>query len=910
MMQLHKFNLKKFCYFLIATAFSIAITRNCEAHNISAFEIYSTLTTDTIPKIKKDSLSVLPNSNLTQLNDTIPAGDSLKQLQNDTVIQTVDTFHLKLSKDTLDAPVDYQASDSGVLLVKEKKFLLYGSTKTTYRDIVLTAPMVELDQQTNILTAIASKDSLGTMITRAEFTQGTEGFQSDTIRYNFKTKRGLTTNTFTKQSEMFVNAPYIKKVNDSVAFAKRVTMTTCDLDVPHFGFVANKAEFVTNKVAVTGPVHPEFEGVPIPIYLPFGIFPLKSGRHSGLLQPTFTVNEQFGLGLEGLGYYHVLNDYTDIKFLANIYSYGGWTASIIPTYRKLYHYNGALNLSIQHTKIAFKGDPDYSLTKGFQISWSHSIDPKVHRGMNFSANVQAGSTKFNQYVVNNPMKNFQNQMSSSIAFSKSWQGRYNLTLSANHNQNNYTHLINVILPDAGFTVSTLYPFQRKDGVGTQKWWEKIGVGYSTVVRNQVSFYDLDTVDHSLKHILDTLQWGARHSFPISMSLPPLGPLIVSPFISYEETWLTHRIQRTWDGVNKKVDTISNVKGLFIDRQMSYGIGFNTSIYGLFSFKKGKVQIRHVIRPTFNMNYKPNLSRRFYDVIQIDSLGHRQPLPQVAGNNNLFSGYGYGRFGGITFGVDNNLEMKKRGKKDTVAKKIRLIEGFGFTSGYNFLQDSMRLSPFNLYFRTTLFEKLSISAQGLYSPYAPDSNGYDTRQYVWQQSHFRLGRLRSGSVSMSTSFQSKPRDPKKTNTQNQPRGNQITDPSLQGDEQRMQQYINQNPAEYVDFNIPWSLSLSYSLVFNRIYRKGKYNTNVTSNLSFNNTFSLTPKWMFTTSGYYDVGKLQLNMFTMSVSRDLHCWQLSINITPIGNYKYFNISISPKSAILQDLRVNRTRYFYNY
>jgi lipopolysaccharide assembly outer membrane protein LptD (OstA) len=928
MTKLYKFSLKKICYSLVAIAFSIAITRNSEARNISSAEIYSTLTTDTIPKAKKDSLVVHTQADSILLNDTIPVNDSLHRLQNDSLIQAVDTFHLKLSKDTLDAPVEYEASDSGVLLVKEKKFLLYGKTKTTYKDINLTAPKVVLDQQTNILTAIAARDSVGNIIARAQFQQGTEGFQSDTIRYNFKTKRGLTMNTFTKQSEMFVNAPYIKKVNDSIAFAKHVTMTTCDLDDPHFGFVAAKAEFVTGKVAVTGPIHPEFEGVPLPIYLPFGVFPLKSGRHSGFLAPQFAATEQFGIGLEGLGYYHVLNDYMDVKLLTNIYSYGGWSAMVIPTYRKLYHYNGSLNFSIQRTKIAFKGDPDYALTKSFQISWNHSVDPKAARGTNFSANVNAGSTRFNQYVVNNPFRNFNNIMNSSIAYSKTWKGKpYNLTMSANHSQNSVDHLVNVTLPDAGFTVSTLYPFEKKDRAGAAKWYEKVGIGYSTVARNQISFYDADSIDvtvnnsihkvpvnKSLGHLLDTMQWGAQHRFPISMSLPPLGPLIVSPFVSYEETWLTHRMRRRWDSAANKIDTISNVKGLFIDRQMSYGIGFNTSVYGLFPFKKGKVLIRHVMRPTFNMNYKPNMSKKFYDVIPTDSLSakldRRQPIPQVAGNNNLFSGYGYGTFGGITFGVDNNLEMKKKGRKDTVAKKIRLIEGFGFTSGYNFLQDSMQLSPFNLYFRTTLFEKLSISAQGLYSPYAQDSvTGQDTRQYVWQGDRFRLGRLRSGSVSMSTSFQSKPRDEKKAKTETPNNGTKITDPSVLGDEQRMQQYVNRNPTEFVDFNIPWSLSISYSLFFSRSIQYGLKKTNVTSNMSFNNTFSLTPKWMFTTSGYYDLGEMKLNSFTFSVSRDMHCWQLSVNVTPIGITKYFNITISPKSGILQDLKVNRTRYFYS-
>ena len=911
MIKLNKFSLKKICYFSIAIAFSIAITRNTQARNISDREIYSTLTTDTIPKPKKDSVVPHRGNDSTRLNDTLSQLDTARRPGADTTLQKVDTFHLKMSKDTLDAPVDYEASDSGVLLVKEKKFLLYGKTKTTYKDIVLTAPKVSLDQQTNVLTAYSGRDSLGNTIARAQFQQGSEGFQSDTIQYNFKTKRGLTRNTYTKQSELFVNAPYIKKVNDSIAFAKHVTMTTCDLDDPHFGFVANRAEFVTNKIAVTGPVHPEFEGVPVPLYLPFGIFPLKSGRHSGFLAPQFAVTEQFGIGLEGLGYYHVLNDYMDVKLLTNIYSYGGWSASVIPTYTKRYHYRGAFNLSLQHTKINFKGDPDYALTKTFNISWNHSIDPKAARGTNFSANVNAGSTKYNQYVVNNPFRNFNNQLSSSIAYSKTWKGKpYNLTLTANHNQNNNTHLINLMLPDAGFTVSTLYPFENRERAGTPKWYEKIGVGYSMVARNQLSFYD--TAKTSLSRLLDTVQWGAQHRFPISTSLPPLGPLIVSPFISYEETWLTRRVNRQYDAIRQKIDTISNEKGLFIDRQMSFGVGFNTAVYGTFAFKKGKVLVRHVMRPNFNMNYRPNLSKNYYDIIR-ESNGYISQIPQLSG---LFSGYGYGRFGGATFGVDNSLEMKKVNEKtDTTGKKepdkkIRLIEGFGFTSGYNFLQDSMQLLPVNLYFRTTLFEKLSITAQGLYNPYKQDSFGRDTRFYGWQGANFSLGSIRSASVSMSTSFQSKPKDPKKAPEATNVTGKKIVDPSMLGDQQSMQQYINRNPSEFVDFNIPWSINLSYSLVYSKRIENGKKKSDVTSNMSFNNTFSLTPKWMFTTSGYYDFNSLQLTMFTMSVSRDMHCWQLSVNVTPIGAYKYFNISISPKSSILQDLRVNRTRYFYNY
>ena len=919
MARLHKFRRKNFCFVLAATAFSIAITWKSEARCTSAFEIYSTLTTDTIPHPKK----VL--GPITQPGDTIPKNisdsaiisrsDSTDTLNlKDTLppAQKIDTFSLKLSKDTLDAPVNYEAEDSAVLLVKEKKFILYGKTKTTYKDVTLTAPKVVMDQETNIVTAYNSRDSLGNVITRARFQQGTEqSFESDTITYNFKTQRGLTKNTYTKQQEMWVQANLIKKVNTNTTFAKHVIMTTCDYDEPHFGFVSSKGKFINNKVAITGPIHPEFEGIPIPIYLPFGIFPLNPGRHSGILPPTFEVNEQFGLGLINGGYYHVINDYLDVTVRTNIYSYGGWTLNLTPTYRKRYRYNGGFNISLQRTKVNFKGDPDYSLTKTFNISWNHSMDQRAKPGINFSASVNAGSTKYNRYVTNDPMRNVMNNQASSINFSKTWSGNtpLNLTLSANQNQNSVNHLMQITLPDAGFSVPTIYPFQRKEQVGAQKWYEKIGVGYTGSFRNQVAFYD--TAQNSFSRLIDTLQWGAQHRFPISLTLPPLGKLMVSPSISYEETWLTHRISRRYNAVTKTIDTLSTEKGFYTDRQMSFGIGFNTTIYGTVTFKNSKVKaIRHVIRPTFSLNYKPNLSKNKYDLIT-DAYGRSQAYSQFD-NNEIYRGYGYGKYGGMSFGVDNNLEMKVRGKKDSVDKKIRLIDGFGFQSGYNFLQDSMKLQPFNLYLRSTLFEKVSLTAQALLDPYQFDTLGRQIGRYVWQGNRFSLGRITSGSISMSTQFQSKPRDPKKPANPNAQIGQHINDPRLLADEQRLQDYMSRNPAEFVDFNIPWSFNISFSLNFNKSFDRSvkRFKTNLSSSINFNNSFSLTPKWNFSTNGYYDFNTNRLTQLTMSVSRDMHCWQMSINVIPIGDYRSFNITISPKSSILQDLRVNRTRTFTNY
>ncbi len=851
----------------------------------------------------------LPADSTRSLPDTsrLPAADSM--IHN----EKVDTFSLELSRDSLDAPVIYEAEDSAVVLIKDQKVLLYGKTRTEYKDIELKAPQVELDQQTQVVTAVNSKDSTGQVVEVAHFKSGENEFTSDTIRFNFRTQVGLTKNTYTQDGEIFVNTQVAKKVNASTTFMKKARFTTCNLDDPHFAFVTPRMKVISQKLAVSGPAHPEFEGVPVPVYLPFGFYPLSQGRHSGLLPPTFTVNEQYGLGLERLGYYKVLSDYWDMQVFGNLYSYGGWTANINPTYRKRYRYSGAFNLSIQSTKLNFKGDPDFVKNRSYFINWGHSVDSRARPGTNFSASVNAGSTKYNQFVPNNNQLNFQNQLGSSIAYSKTWTGKpYNLTLSANHNQNNLTRLINISLPDAGFTVSTLYPFQRKEFAGSPKWYEKLGIGYNGNFRNQVSFYD---TAFKFKDLVDTLQWGAQHSFPLNMSLPPLfnGALIVAPSVSYSQVWIAQKFRRSWNTAAQKLDTMVT-KGFFTDHQLIFSIGLNTAIFGTLQFPKSRVAaIRHVIRPTFSLNYKPDLSRNHYYSDTVNANGDVFRFSEFEGA--LYPGYAEGQTGGIGFQLDNNLEMKWRSRKDTgenAIKKIKLIDGFGFNTGYNFLRDSMKLDQVNLYLRTTLFEKISITANSVLMPYQANERGVFINKYAWEGKGFKLGTLTFGSVSVSSNFRSKPRDPKKEEQRKKEIENLMSDPNVASDRQRLLDYISQNPSDFVDFNIPWQLNLGYSLSFtNRL--KADYSgfeKDFTSNLTFGGSFNLTPKWNFSMNGYYDFDTRKLQNFNMSINREMHCWQLSINVTPVGFFRSFNFSISPKASILQDLKINRTRYFTNF
>jgi lipopolysaccharide assembly outer membrane protein LptD (OstA) len=881
-------------------------------HDVGDHFFTTSLTTliDTVPpKEKKDSL--LPaqkNTDSLQLNRAV---SNNRSLTDTTPKQVTDTFSLKLSKDSLDAPVKYEAMDSAVVLIKEKKIVLYGKTKTDYTDITLSAPRVELDQSSQIVTAFNSKDSTGAITESAHFKSADTEFTSDTIRYNFKTQKGLTKNTATQYGELTVIGDDLKKVDSHTVFIKRGQFTTCNIiDEPHFAFRTNKMKVVNEKIAVSGPAHPEFEGVPVPIYLPFGFFPLKQGRKSGLLPVQFATNEQFGLGFEGIGFYKVINEYWDVKFYGNIYSYGGWSFNVSPTYRKRYKYSGNLNLAVQETKLNFKGDPDFSKSRNYRLSWSHAVDSRARPGVNFSASVNAGSSSYNKFIPNSPQLNFQNQLSSSISYSKTWAGKpYQLSLTANHSQNNQTKLYNVSLPNLSFTVNTIYPFQKKEISGSPKWYEKLGVGYNGNLINQFSFYD---TAFQFKRLIDTMQWGARNSFPINLSLPPIlnGNLIVAPSISYENIVIAQTFRRTWNATTKKVDT-TVTKGAFLDHQLNFGVGFNTVIYGTKTFSKSKklTAIRHTLRPSVSMNYKPNLAKKHFYTVQVDTTGYTYRFSEYEGS--LMGYYGEGRNGGIGFQVDNNLEIKWKGKKDTTERKIRVIDGYGFSSSYNFLADSMRLAPLSIYFRMNLFEKINITANSTLDPYQVNNRGQSISKYAWQGDKFSIGRLKNTNISMSTSFQSKPKDEKKAAEKKKREDELLNDPALAGDAAQLLEYKRQNPGEFVDFNIPWSLNMSVSIFFQDQLKPdfSGYTTQINSSMNLSGEFSLTPKWKITGSGYLDVRTGKLQSAQLGISREMHCWQLNINVAPVGLYRYFSFTLSPKGQILQDLKINRTRSFSN-
>ncbi|HCF63271.1 MAG TPA: LPS-assembly protein LptD [Chitinophagaceae bacterium] len=755
------------------------------------------------------------------------------------------------------------------------------------------------------------KDSAGKVIAYPTFKQADFTSKSDTIRFNPTTQKGMTKGTYTQQGEMYIYGEKIKKVSEDVFYALQGRFTTCNLDTPHFAFVSKRIKFINQKMAFTGPVHPEFEGVPLPIMLPFGIYPMSTGRHSGLIAPSFTANEQLGMALEDLGYYRVFSDNWDAVFRGTIYSYGGWTASVSPRYYKRYRYRGDLSFRIQQFRQNFKGDPDYVSNRNMNITWSHSADMKAKPGVTFMANVNAGSSRFNEQVPNSPMRNFQNQMQSTISYSRVWKDKpYNVAIRASHNQNTNQRLINLNMPDVTFNVNTIYPFRRAEPVGKTRWYENLGIALNTNARSITSFYD--TAGGIMNQISDNFLWGATHNVPITLSLPPLGPLQVSPNVSYQEKWYQKKLIRSWNAAENKLDTVTQ-QGFYTAREMSFGLSASTRIFGMFAFRKSsKVQaMRHEIRPTVSVNYKPDMNRRNYYSTQINASGATGRFYYY--DDRIAGIFGEGEFGGISFSLDNNLSMKVRQKGDTSnseLKKISLIDGLGITGSYNLVADSFKLSNLLLNFRTSLLSKINITASAIFDPYQYDANGNRIDRLIWRKRPLSLGTMNSANISLQSSFKGG-----EGVTSNQGNAGRLPMTGMGGmpltEFEQEALYMSNNPGEFADFSIPWSIDGGYSLTYSRFRNPlGGFTSQITQDINLNASMNLTPRWKIGMTGYYNITRKEVGTVSMYLSREMHCWQMSVNISPVGRFRFFTINISPKSSMLRDLKVNRTRYFYDF
>ena len=569
-----------------------------------------------------------------------------------------DSLGIRLSPDALESIVTSEAKDSAVLDMSNNQFYLYGNAKVNYEDLQLEAGQIRYSQEGGMVTAAPPLDSLAKATTKPTFTQGQEKFTYDSLKYNFKSKKAIVRNARSQYGEGFVISDQVKRNPDQSIYGLHSIYTTCSLDTPHFGIRARRIKVIPGKIAATGPANIEVEHVPTPLFLPFGLFPISQGQRSGFRLPTYTIEESRGLGLVNGGYYFAINEQVDLLLQSNLYSKGSWSTSGVSTYTNRYRYSGGISFSYAYNKTGESYEPSATIQKDFNMQWSHRSDPKSRPGVSFNSNVNFGTSTFNQFNTYNVNQILQNQYTSNITYSKQWANKpYSLSVAARHSQNLATRAVDVTLPEATFFVSQFNPFQRNNG-SSPKWYDKITSQYTVLLKNNIRFYDSAFSPGDLS--LNDMQNGIVHTIPLSASYNIFRFVNMNFGTTYHEYWLTQRTYRFYNTAEQKEDT-TIYRGLNAIRDFNASVGFNTRIYGLKMFKKGKLMgIRHVLSPNVSMTYTPDFAKAPYRYGYRTILNPINP-PQYLSAYETSPVGGPSQFGNFSsllgFGIDNNLQIK-------------------------------------------------------------------------------------------------------------------------------------------------------------------------------------------------------------------------------------------------------------
>lgn len=922
---------------------------------------------DTLDVLADTSARLSPSDSAwTAQRDSLVRADSLAAARRDSLDL--------LNKSSLERPAFTTAKDSIITDFSDGKRTLYyyGGATVSYQNMKLTADYLEYDMLTNIVYARGRKNpATGEMEGLPEMTENGQTYKMDELYYNFSTQKARITNMITKESEGLLQGKKIFMAPDKSISLKDGVYTVCDLEEPHYYLKLSIAKVITkpSQKTVFGPAWPVVAGVPIPIGLPFGFVPKKPSRATGMLMPTFGEEQARGFYLRDAGMYFVIGDYFDLSVTGDYYTLGSWALDVNSRYKVNYKFNGNLSLTYSNDQTGEKGSTDFVQSKNFGFKWSHSQDPKAHPGTSFSASVNFSSPSNNRFNATSVTEAQQNQVGSSISYSHNWNGKFNLSVNALHNQNSRDSSYSFTLPNISFSVTRFYPFKQKNRVGKEKLYEKISFGYSTSMQNRINFrlrelqdYVMDGDEFVWKtnangglyrekamgdslavKALQKITSGMTHSFQIGLpNFTLLKYINVTPSISYGMNWMFSKgrqyleTETDADG-NPVIVTDSEGNEVIAQRVVSDpGTAFNgfgathtysgsmsmsTRIYGMYNFgRHRKVQaVRHVVTPSLSLSYSPEKGTAFngWRILEpyYDKKGsyHAESwynIYSISGHHNSASPPGRGKSGTMSLSLGNNLEAKVRDYRDTTGtgnKKVKLLDQLNFNTSYNFLADSLNMQNIGVTASTNLFNKINISGNMNFDPYAINERGQKINRFNIKATGVPA-RLTNASLSASFSLNGKGAIDGNDGRRSEGGGGGAADANTY---QRIYyhpitgEYIPGGYVYYMNPNAPWSVNFSYSFNYSKSYSYQATTQQLVENKRFTQTvqmsgnIKLTPRMSIQATSGFDVMAMRLTTTQFSASYDLHCFNIAISWVPMGQWKSYSFRIAANASALADL-----------
>ena len=855
------------------------------------------------------------------------AADSLStdSLANDSVP--------KKKKNGLTSVVDYQANDS-IVFTNGNEVYMYGKGVVQFDGMELNADQIEMNIDSSQVYAVGRPDTVGDIVGRPVFKDKSGEYESETMHYNFKTKKGYITNIVTQQGEGYLTGGQTKKMDNDEFYMKDGKYTTCDNhEHPHFYLQLTQAKVRPKKNIVTGPAYMVLADVPLPLAIPFGFFPFTEKYSSGIIMPTFGDELERGYYLRDGGYYFAINDYVDLALTGEIYTKGSWGVNARSAYIKRYKYSGNVDLSFITTITGDKGLPDYSKMKNFKVAWTHTQDTKNNPNMSLSASVNYTTSGYTRNDLNsyyNANAFTENTKSSTVNMTyRVPNSPWSFSATANVTQRTQDSTLNVSFPNLTISMGQVYPFKRKTVVGNERWYERIQLSYSGRFQNSI----LTKQDQILKsNLIRDWRNGMYHNIPISATFNLFKYLNLTASFNFTDRMYTNKVMQDWDTQQARVvrDTVYG----FYNVYNYYGsLSADTKLYGFYTPWKifgDKVQaIRHIFTPTISFSAAPDFSAPrygFWDSYSyVNEYGETVTTKYSPFSNGVYGTVSQGRQGTVSFAVSNNLEMKVKSDRDsTGVRKISLIENLSANMSYNMAADSMKWSNLNTSILIKLTKNFNLQMSATWDTYTYQLDRYGNPVRVnkprWTVGK-GIGRLSSTGTSFSYTFNNdtfkkkdKDSDSKNTQQQRQQPNALPTDPNSGDEEEEApgDSDVQFGPDGYSIWEIPWSLSINYSVnygygTFNK--KKMEYNGRFTQNLSLSGNINLTKNWSFNFSASYNFDAKKIAYMNCNVTRDMHCWSMSASFVPVGPYKSYNFHISVKSSLLQDLKYDKHGNSYN-
>ena len=883
-------------------------------------------------KGKAVTVDSLPNPNDTTQMDSLEKAVWLRNKAVD------DSIHLdslnKQKKNSIEMPVDYTANDSMVYDATSRKVHLFGKANVKYEGMDLESEKIAISLDSSIVHATGVKDTAQKALSGTPvFKMGNDSYESDTIAFNFKSKKGLINNVKTEQQEGYITSQLSKRMDNGDIYLQHGRYTTCDKEHPDFYIALSRAKVRPNKDVVFGPAYLVVADVPLPLAIPYGFFPFTKHYSSGFIMPTYGDENDRGFYLRDGGYYFAMSDKWDLKLLGEIYTKGSWGISAASNYNKRYKYSGSVYFSYQNTKTGDKGMPDYTKQESFKIQWSHRQDAKANPFSTLAASVNFATSSYERNNLNsmyNPQTMTQSTRTSSVSWSTGFSSLgMTLSSSANLSQNMRTNELSMTLPDLNVNVSRFYPFRRKQMVGKERWYEKISMSYTGQLSNSITTNE----DHLLHSDL-AKEWsnGIQHNIPVNGNFTLAKYINITLGFNFTDRMYFKKENMQWDQAAQAV-AIDTTYGFYNVYNWNASIGASTKFYGMFIPNRkifgDKIQaIRHVFTPTVSFSYAPDFGNKYYETYQrTNSDGSVELVEYSPYRSGLYSVPGKGKTGSITMQVSNNIEMKIRSDKDSTGiKKISIIDELGAQMSYNFAASYHRWSDLSTNLRLKWWKNYTFNLNAVFATYAYelDKNGHP---YVGNHTEYSKGRFgRFLGMSQNISFTLTPdklkklfggsvddNDNKKNDNDDDNEGvdtdiESNVDDNLVKGQHGAKKKSGGSKAEtdddgYMRFSMPWSLTFGYGVTM-RENTSGKFNTKsmrypykFTQTLNVSGNLRISDGWNISFSSGYDFENHALSMTTASLQRDLHCFNMSCSVV-LKPYTSYNFSFRANASTLMD------------